>query len=147
MVNWAHRSGVLHCLVVLPDKSTMFVPAEWTNVRENEQSKTDRGDVGLRSRSICIGSISDLLQMRTVVDALLRQTMCLDHALSGPIYKEADNHAIETAASGGQVDGTASGVVPSGAGGSGGIHPSASKSASKGNRGNTKGKTKRRTAK
>jgi hypothetical protein len=143
-VKWAHRSGVLHCLVVLPDRSTMFVPAEWTNVGADE-SKRVRVTGQLHSKSICIGSVSDLLQARTVVDALLHRLVCLDHAPSGSKCKEADGHPIEATASGREVGDTTGGMVSARPGREGGLRSSTRESDGQGNRGDTTGNKKRRS--
>ncbi len=58
------RHGKLDLLLVLPDGSKSLIPAAWTDLEpRNEESKQPEA----------IGSVRDLLQVRTVVDALLRR--------------------------------------------------------------------------
>jgi hypothetical protein len=58
------RHGRLDLLLVLPDGSKSLIPAAWTDLEpRNEESE----------RPETIGSVRDLLHVRTVVDALLRQ--------------------------------------------------------------------------
>ena len=111
VVNWAHRGGILHCLVILPDKSTMYIPAEWTSFGSFE---SQRGDSSIREpqpRNISIGTVSDLLRLRLVVDALINPTVCLDHAASESVRMEETNRANEIAASRRNKGATADGVA------------------------------------
>ena len=49
----------------------MYVPAEWTNVAAVKTKEADNYIDKLRSENISIGSVSDLLRMSVVIDALL----------------------------------------------------------------------------
>ena len=110
-MNWAHRGGILNCLVVLPDKSTMYVPAEWTNLGSVNAEKSSSSICKPQPRNISIGSVSDLLRLRLVVDALLNPPVCLDLAASESVCKEEKNRAIEVATSRGKKSATADGVA------------------------------------
>ena len=111
VVNWAHRGGILNCLVVLPDKSTMYVPAEWTDLGSVKAEKTSSSIHKQPPSNISIGSVPDLLRLRLVVDALLNPPVCLDHATSESVCKEEKNRAIEVATSKGKKSTTANGVA------------------------------------
>src|SRR5215813_2122346 len=68
----SRRRGVWHLLVILPDGSRSLVPAAWTDWRV----PTDTTRVGSTDATISLhnlGTLSDLLQARTVLDALLRR--------------------------------------------------------------------------
>jgi hypothetical protein len=56
------------------DSSTMYIPAEWTNVGSVKTKEVVSSIDKLRSRNISSVSVSDLLRMRLVVDALLKCT-------------------------------------------------------------------------
>jgi hypothetical protein len=56
------RRGRLELILVLPDGSTLLVPAAWTDL----QPVPELGRAGT------LGSIDDLLRARRIVDALLR---------------------------------------------------------------------------
>lgn len=111
----------------------MFIPAEWTNFGRRDQSinvcVTDRA----QPKNICIGSISDLLQARVVVDGLLKRQMCLDHT-PYQVKKEAVDNAVEARSSGSETSDTASGVARTRSGRASGIHSSAGANDDQGNR-------------
>ena len=88
----------------------MFVPAEWANSGRKENEAANESDQS-RSRHTCIyiGSVSDLLRTRKVVDGLLNRQMCLDHEPDNSM-RRADGYAAETEASG-INGGTASGAT------------------------------------
>jgi hypothetical protein len=96
--------------VVLPDGTSMFVPAEWTicQAEENETASASN-----RHRSKCarifVGSLSDFIRARKVVDGLLNRQVCLDHEPDNSI-RRTDCYAAETGASG-INQGTASGAA------------------------------------
>lgn len=144
VIKWAHRGGVLHCLVVLPDRSTMYVPAEWTDFGTAERNRAGLSMDNLRLKNICIGSVSDLKRMRRVVDSLLNPPMCLDHAVSGCDTEEGDNRAIEAEPSGRKACATTSSVARSRSGRPNSIGSSARESTDQGSRGNERAKKKRR---
>jgi hypothetical protein len=58
------RHGRLDLLLVLPDGSKSLIPAAWTDL-EPRNEETERPEA--------IGSVRDLLRVRTVVDALLQR--------------------------------------------------------------------------
>ena len=89
----------------------MYVPAEWTNVAAVKTKEADSYIDKLRSENISIGSVSDLLRMSVVIDALLNPPVCLDHAAKGSERKEELNGATEAATSGRKGRATANGVV------------------------------------
>ena len=147
MVNWAHRGGILQCLVVLPDKSTMYVPAEWTSFRSVKTEKTVSPVETLRSRNISFGSISDLLHMRLIVDALLNPPACLDHAANASECKEEKIRATEAATSRREESATANGVARTRSRRTGGPNSGARKNLRQGNRSDAARSKRRRTSK
>jgi hypothetical protein len=56
--------GGLQFVLILPDGSKSLVPAEWTNFDTAGQT---------RAASQLVGSLEDLLRLRSLVDALLRR--------------------------------------------------------------------------
>ena len=62
---WTHRHGRLELILVLPDGSKSLVPADWTDLREGISSAEKV------ETSSSLGSVSELLRVRAVVDALL----------------------------------------------------------------------------
>src|SRR5205823_13645391 len=59
-----HRHNRLQLLLVLPDGSRSLIPADWTDFRRNDQTgTTDDG------RPVAVASLSDLLQVRRIIDA------------------------------------------------------------------------------
>ena len=56
------RHGKLDLLLVLPDGSKSLIPAAWTDLEPRDQES---------DQPQAIGSIRDLLHVRTVVDGLL----------------------------------------------------------------------------
>jgi hypothetical protein len=90
----------------------MFVPAEWTDIGSVKTEKADSPIDKLRSKYISIGSVSDLLRMRLVVDALLNPPVCLDHAANASEYKEEMIRAVEATTTSRRKDGaTADGMA------------------------------------
>ena len=69
-----HRGGALHLLLQLPDGSRLLIPAAWTDLHVSTRS----ADVGCdapesaHEAAATLGSVTELLQARTVVNALLR---------------------------------------------------------------------------
>jgi hypothetical protein len=64
--------GQRYLLLAPPDTDAVLIPANWTDVgtRENSTGPQDRA-VSPSNPSCTLGSIADLMQMRTVVDGLL----------------------------------------------------------------------------
>jgi len=58
------RHGKLDLLLVLPDGSKSLIPAAWTDLEPRTEGS---------EQPEALGSVRDLLQARTVVDALLRR--------------------------------------------------------------------------
>lgn len=139
---------MLHCLVVLPDKSTMYIPAEWTNFG-SAKSDDDAGrhSEKLRSKNISIGSVSDLLRMRLIIDALLNPPVCLDHAANASKGKEESNRAIETSTSRRKGVATTNGVGGARTGRAGGAGSNSRKNLSQVNRSDAPRSKRRRTSK
>ena len=67
VLGWSHRQGQLHLLLVLPDGSRSLIPSCWTDL------ETAHGQASAATSSPALGSLSQLLQTRTIVDALLRR--------------------------------------------------------------------------
>jgi hypothetical protein len=67
-----HRDGVLCLTLVLPDGSKSLIPAAWTDLEEGDDLSTSTEESRPAARRL-IGSVSDLLHARKVVDALLRR--------------------------------------------------------------------------
>ncbi len=77
-----HRHGRLHLVLILPDGSKSFIPADWTDLAPAVQP---RGAVCAK-QTATLGSLEDLLHARTVVDALLGR-------LARPESEEANSTA------------------------------------------------------
>jgi hypothetical protein len=96
VLQWRTRAGVLEYLVVLPDGTSMFVPAEWTNCRAKEDGTLEERNRSPSKRaSGTIGLVSDFVRIRKIVDGLLNRQVCLDHEPDTSI-RRADCHAAET---------------------------------------------------
>jgi hypothetical protein len=74
-----HRKNRLLLLLILPDGSKSLVPADWTNLNSTSESTNNK-------ETATLGSLSELLHMRTVVDAPLRR-----NASAEAINKEESN--------------------------------------------------------
>jgi hypothetical protein len=73
LLGWSHRNGRLHLLLILPDESRALISAEWTDLKSPPKIRHARGGGdGAHASSPCLGSLSQLLQARLLVDALLR---------------------------------------------------------------------------
>ena len=66
MLGHTHRKNRLHLLLILPDGSKSLVPADWTNLRSTS-------DFAVQKETELLGSLDELLHIRTVIDALLRR--------------------------------------------------------------------------
>jgi hypothetical protein len=66
VINSIRRRGVLLLLASLPDGSRSLIPAAWTDWRLKEALPTSIDDL-----PHTLGRVSDLLQARTIIDALL----------------------------------------------------------------------------
>ena len=62
---WTHRRGRLVLILVLPDGSKSLVPADWTDLAQGITSASEVEASG------SLASVSQLLRVRAVVDALL----------------------------------------------------------------------------
>jgi hypothetical protein len=62
---WTHRHGRLVLILVLPDGSKSLVPAGWTDLAQEITSASEVEASG------SLASVSQLLRVRAVVDALL----------------------------------------------------------------------------
>jgi hypothetical protein len=79
VISCLRRRGVLLLLVSLPDGSRSLIPAAWTDWNAAES-------VGGSPRTL--GTLSDLLQARTLIDALLNR-------LAESVRQQESSHAIE----------------------------------------------------
>jgi hypothetical protein len=61
-----HRKNRLLLLLILPDGSKSLVPADWTNLNCTSEFINNK-------ETTTLGSLSELLQLRTVADALQRR--------------------------------------------------------------------------
>jgi hypothetical protein len=66
LLGHTHRNNQLHLLLILPDGSKSLVPADWTNLNCTS-------DFTIQKEIATLGSLSELLHLRTVIDALLRR--------------------------------------------------------------------------
>ena len=68
-----HKSGRRYLLLAPPDTDPVLIPADWTDVGTREHSADPENRAVPRSNPSCtLSSIANLMQMRTVVDSLLR---------------------------------------------------------------------------
>ncbi|MBN1857977.1 hypothetical protein JW848_02090 [Candidatus Bipolaricaulota bacterium] len=63
-----HRKGTLHFAVALPDGGTALIPAVWTDMAPQDATPQTAAPA---SRKVILASLSDLIQARRVIDALL----------------------------------------------------------------------------
>src|SRR5712692_9664455 len=85
VLGWMHRHGALELLLVLPDGTKSLIPATWTDLDPApapEQAAADR-----------LGSLGDLLHVRAVVDALIRDLPLAGHEAGTEPAKEGA-HAV-----------------------------------------------------
>ncbi|MDP2700712.1 MAG: DUF5372 family protein, partial [Candidatus Rokubacteria bacterium] len=66
VLGWTHRRDQLHLVLVLPDGSRALIPGAWTDLKDGSPAADP-------AHPMSLGSLADLLQARTVVDALLRR--------------------------------------------------------------------------
>ena len=66
VISSIRRRGVLLLLASLPDGSRSLIPAAWTDWRLKEALPTSIDDL-----PHTLGRVSDLLQARTIIDAVL----------------------------------------------------------------------------
>jgi len=83
VISSIRRRGVLLLLASLPDGSRSLIPAAWTDWQLKEASPTSIDDLPRT-----LGAVTDLLQARTIIDALL------DRLAESARHKES-SHAIE----------------------------------------------------
>jgi hypothetical protein len=75
VLGWCHRGGKLHLTLVLPDGTRALIAAAWTDLRSYESAANVQ-----RTQAASLASRTELLQGRTIVDALLRQWKAADTA-------------------------------------------------------------------
>lgn len=95
MLGWNHRQGRLHLLLVLPDGSRSLIPAAWTDLRRAPDKAVTTGP------RAALASVSQLLQARTIVDALVRRREASDQRAShfgGEEWKGGATEPTRTAA-------------------------------------------------
>jgi len=66
-----HRNGRYHLTLELPDGTRSLIPASWTDL-DGVPPPTPEGETPTNASPL-LGSVSDLLHARKVVDALLRR--------------------------------------------------------------------------
>ena len=64
-----HRQGRLRLILVLPDGSRSLVPADWTDLPGRQAVAAGEPS----TQAALFGTVADLLQARTLIDALLRR--------------------------------------------------------------------------
>jgi hypothetical protein len=69
LLGWLHRRGELLLTLVLPDGTRSLIPAVWTNLQVDKKPAF----LKKRPQTALLASCTQLLQARTVVDALLRR--------------------------------------------------------------------------
>jgi len=84
-----HRHNRLHLLLILPDGSRSYIPADWTDF-----PKGDQGGV-TDARQVALASLSDLLHARSIIDALLRRLPTSCDKPTQPNRKEKKRAATE----------------------------------------------------
>ena len=77
-----HRNKRLHLLLILPDGSRSYIPADWTDFLDVSQ------DGGAdQTRSVALAPLSDLLHARSIIDGLLRHLPASCDKSTQPIRK------------------------------------------------------------
>ena len=67
------KNGQLHLLLAPPNADPILIPADWTDFSDREHSVDLENRAVSPSNPACaLGSITDLMQVRTVVDGLLQ---------------------------------------------------------------------------
>lgn len=85
----ARRNGCLHLTLVLPDGTRSLIPASWTDMgKANTWSETDASNP--ISLPAILGSVSDLLCTRKVVDALLQKLAAKESAANSHSKEESN---------------------------------------------------------
>ena len=87
VISSIRRRGVLLVLAVLPDGSRSLIPAAWTNWID-DRAGIDPPPPDDPPASDNLGSLADLLQVRTIVDGLLRR-------LAESATQKESCHAVE----------------------------------------------------
>ena len=87
VISSIRRRGVLLVLAVLPDGSRSLIPAAWTNWID-DRTGIDPPPPDDPPASDTLGSLADLLQVRTIVDGLLRR-------LAESATQKESCHAVE----------------------------------------------------
>jgi hypothetical protein len=74
VLGWSHRQGQLHLLLVLPDGSRSWIPACWTDLK----TAPDQAPAANIDQPALLGTLSQLLHTRAIVDALLHRREASD---------------------------------------------------------------------
>jgi hypothetical protein len=69
VLGWCHRHGELHLTLVLPDGTRSLIPSAWTDLHSSRPPSPG----GQCPQPASLASCSELLNARTVVDALRRR--------------------------------------------------------------------------
>jgi hypothetical protein len=69
LLGWMRRRGELLLTLVLPDGTRSLIPAAWTDLQGDKKPVSPKK----RPQTALLASCTQLLQARTVVDALLRR--------------------------------------------------------------------------
>lgn len=91
-----HRHDRAHLLLVLPDGSRSLIPAAWTNLQPDEQVAV----AGATPPIATLALLSDLLQARSIVDALLCRLPALGEEAIEQTGKERQRAATKSDRSG-----------------------------------------------
>lgn len=90
LFSWTHRQEILHLTLILPDGTRALIPAAWTDLdMTNLRDHPSKDQV---SEQGTLGSLSDLLHARKVVDSFLRKLNPFDQTPVSP-SKEESGHA------------------------------------------------------
>lgn len=85
-----HRNKRLNLLLILPDGSRSYIPADWTDFTDHTQvADADQ------ARQVALASLSDLLHARSIIDALLRRLPASCDKSTQPTGKENKRAATE----------------------------------------------------
>ncbi|MCP4453147.1 MAG: hypothetical protein GY809_16930 [Planctomycetes bacterium] len=95
LLGWSHRSGRLHLLLILPDKSRSHIPAEWTDLKPPPKIKEAQQDDGIgNAQNPRLCSLSQLLKARALVDALLCRPESTGDANQKPPTQEGSHATV-----------------------------------------------------
>lgn len=85
----ARRNGCLQLTLVLPDGTRSLIPASWTDMDKASPGIGPDTSNPIRSL-VLLGSVSDLLRTRKIVDALLRKLAAKESAANSHSKEESN---------------------------------------------------------